>query len=295
MFSDILFSVDLLIDIQHTIGAEWEFVVHGLALFGDSRLILVLAIGLFWYTTRHRPYQVLAASLLGSALGSLLKIIFNQPRPADPDLLIQTAALSPSFPSGHVVLATCFWGTIAWYGWIPKWAATVIVLVVMFTRLYLGAHFLGDVLFGALVGLAWLFVFHRWIGPLLERFDPIRLATVVAVAMAGSFVVLPITSTFAFGWEIVGGLVGAGVGLILQQGHVRFEPASVSLWWQLAKASIGILGISAIILLDVVIGPEIMVVELTMYFIAALWGLLLAPVIFRTLGLQQKPTVPSGW
>src|SRR5699024_4772281 len=125
------------------------------------------------------------------------------------------------------------------YGWIPRWGAGAIIALVMFARVYLGAHFIGDVIFGALVGLAWLGIFHRWIGPLLERINPRTVSTVVAVAMAASFVVLPVTSTFPFGWEIVGGLVGAGIGLIVQERRIGFDPDLVSRGWQLAKVPIG--------------------------------------------------------
>jgi membrane-associated phospholipid phosphatase len=291
---DTLFSTEPIIELQNAIGAEWETAVHGISLLGDSRLILVLAVMLFWYMAKHRPYQVLAASLLGAALGSILKLIFNQARPADPELLIYSTTTSPSFPSGHVVLATCFWGTLAWYGWIPRWVAGVIVGLVMFTRVYLGAHFIGDVIFGALVGLLWLAIFHKWIGPLLERLNPRKVSTVVAIAMAGSFLVLPITSTFPFGWEIVGGLVGAGIGLIVQEARVGFTPQTVSRGWQLAKIPVGALGIVLVILADVFMGQEIMVVELSLYFLAAIWGLLLAPWIFQKLGLGTSTPDPAA-
>jgi membrane-associated phospholipid phosphatase len=291
MLLDMLFSTDPIVEIQHAIGADWETIGHGMALFGDSRLILVLAVMLFWYLARHRPYQVLAASLVGAALGSALKLLFDVGRPAHPDLLLTTATTSPAFPSGHVMLATCFWGTLAWYGFIPRWLGGAIIAMVMFARVYLGAHFIGDVIFGALIGIAWLVLFHRWIGPLLERVNPRTVSTIVAIAMAGSFAILPITSAFPFGWEIVGGLVGAGVGLIVQEWRVRYNPIPVDTRWQLAKAGIGTIGIILIIVVDTLIGPEIMALEIAMYFLAAIWGLLLAPMLFQRLGLG--PTVPQ--
>jgi membrane-associated phospholipid phosphatase len=280
-----LFSTEPIVELQRFIGSEWEMIGHGMALFGDSRLILVLAVMLFWYMARHRPYQVLAASLVGAALGSALKLLFDVGRPAGPDLLLSTTTTSPAFPSGHVMLATCFWGTLAWYGFIPRWLAGGIIGMVMFARVYLGAHFIGDVVFGAMIGIGWLVVFHRWIGPALERVNPRTVSTVVAIAMAGSFAILPITSAFPFGWEIVGGLVGAGIGLIMQEWRIGFTPDLANRGWQLAKVPIGIAGILLVIIMDYFISPEIMLIEITMYFVAAIWGLLLAPWIFQRLGL----------
>ncbi len=288
-----MFSTEPLVEIQRLLGADLEWLGHGMAIFGDSRLILVLAVMLFWYMTRHRPYQVLAASLLGAAIGSGLKVLFDTARPSGPDLLLYSTTTSPSFPSGHVVLATCFWGTLAWYGLIPRWLSAVIIGMVMFARVYLGVHFVGDVLFGLLVGLLWLAIFHKWIGPALERVNPRTVSTAVALAMAGSFAVLPITSAFPFGWEIVGGLVGAGVGLIIQEFRIGFQPGTANLRWQLTKAAIGSLGILGVVIMDVLIGPEIMALELSMYFLGALWALLLAPLMFQRLGLGEKSASPE--
>ncbi len=298
MLLDMMFSTEPIIEVQNLIGADLEWLGHGMALFGDSRLVLVLAVMMFWFMSRHRPYQVLAASLVGAALGSGLKLFFDVGRPAGPDLLLSTTTTSPAFPSGHVMLATCFWGALAWYGFIPKWLSAAIIGMVMFARVYLGAHFIGDVVFGALIGFAWLVVFHRWIGPLLERANPRTVSTVVALAMAGSFAILPITSAFPFGWEIVGGLVGAGVGLILQERKVGFDPVAVAGHWQLAKAGIGVFGILLVIGIDFVLPFEIMIVELAMYFMAAIWGLLLAPILFQRLGLgtdkADREPVPAS-
>jgi glycerophosphoryl diester phosphodiesterase len=287
---DALFSTRPLIELQNTLGPQWETLVHGLSLLGDSRLILIIAVALFWFTSRHRPYQVLAASLAGAAIGSVIKLLIGMPRPADPELLLYTTTTSPSFPSGHVVLATCFWGILALYGWIPRWLAAGIVLIVAFTRVYLGAHFIGDVLAGAAIGLIWLVLFYRYIGPWLESVRLERLAAVVAIVLGASFVVLPVTSAFPFGWEIVGGLAGAGLGLVIQQRRIRFEPAPVGALWQTLKLPIGILGIAVFIIADWLIGPEIMLLEITMYFLAAFWALLIAPAIFRSLGLGEAPT-----
>lgn len=288
-----LWSVEPIIEVQHAIGAEWETLFHGIALFGDSRPILVIAIMLFWYTQRERPYQIIAAILMGSAIGSTLKLLVGLPRPSDPEMLIFSTATSPAFPSGHVILATIFWGTLAWYGWIPRWTAVVITLMVMLARVYLGAHFVGDVIFGALIGLTWLLVFHRYIGPWLKRLNPELLARGVVVVLCGSFLVLPIASAFPFGWEIVGALAGAGIGLIIQERIVRFNPRPVSLFWQTAKVPIGIAGILGVVAFDLFVAREILAVELLLYFTGAIWGLLLAPWMFKRLGLGQEPAPAS--
>jgi undecaprenyl-diphosphatase len=85
-----------------------------------------------------------------------------------------------SFPSGHVASAITLYGSIAVlccvYGApliIRRVSVTVAVLapfVVAFSRMYRGFHYPSDVVAGALLGVAWLFVTTRYLLlPLRER------------------------------------------------------------------------------------------------------------------------------
>ena len=77
------------------------------------------------------------------------------------------------FPSGHVALTTALWGgsSAIFNRRIIKNLAPVMVLLVAFSRMYLGRHFLGDVLGGATVGLIILTVFTLFLkSPLKDDF-----------------------------------------------------------------------------------------------------------------------------
>ena len=100
----------------------------------------------------------------GSLLNVLLKLIFRRPRPyfENPGLVLKTY----SFPSGHTLMATVFYGTLCVLvfsrtrNW--KWralaavAAIKLIALVGFSRIYLGAHYLTDVVAAMLEGVAWL-------------------------------------------------------------------------------------------------------------------------------------------
>lgn len=74
--------------------------------------------------------------------------------------------LSYGFPSGHVSGSIAMWGGLAvlfrsrWLAWL----APFLVSLIAFTRMYLGVHFLGDVLGGALLGGLMLFFAYRLVG-----------------------------------------------------------------------------------------------------------------------------------
>jgi membrane-associated phospholipid phosphatase len=86
------------------------------------------------------------------------------PRPVIEAFRLQ--GLSFGFPSGHVSGSIAMWGGLAVLfrkRWLA-WSAPFFILLVAITRLYLGVHFLGDVLGGALLGGLMLLVAGKFIG-----------------------------------------------------------------------------------------------------------------------------------
>ena len=73
-----------------------------------------------------------------------------------------------SFPSGHSATAMTLYGLLGYWlvrgrrriqnQWLVGICAIGLILVVGFSRIYLGVHFLSDVLGGYLVGACWLIV-----------------------------------------------------------------------------------------------------------------------------------------
>jgi len=86
------------------------------------------------------------------------------PRPVIDAFRLQ--GLSFGFPSGHVSGSIAMWGGLAvlFRSRRLAWLAPLFISLVAFTRLYLGVHFLGDVLGGALLGGLMLFLAWRFIG-----------------------------------------------------------------------------------------------------------------------------------
>ncbi|MGB9940053.1 phosphatase PAP2 family protein [Methanosarcina sp.] len=77
------------------------------------------------------------------------------------------------FPSGHVAVTTALWGggSAIFNSRTIKNLAPVMVLLVAFSRIYLGRHFLGDLLGGAIVGLIFLIGFTLFLkSPLKDDF-----------------------------------------------------------------------------------------------------------------------------
>jgi undecaprenyl-diphosphatase len=126
--------------------------------------------GVLWYVLCLVPWLFGAADPLWKALyvaapvtlvemtGFLVKQLVGRVRPpvADPTQPEQIPLpVSKSFPSSHASMAVV--GTSTLGTLYPQWAPALVVLalVLMFSRVYLGVHYLGDVLGGFVYGLLW--------------------------------------------------------------------------------------------------------------------------------------------
>ncbi len=117
------------------------------------------------YSGKRLEALFFIASFVGAvSLNYLLKLLFARPRPeVFPPLVV---ARTYSFPSGHTVAAVSLYGLLALYLWheglrVLASISASWVLVVGFSRIYLGAHYPSDVLGAMAVGGIWLIIMWK--------------------------------------------------------------------------------------------------------------------------------------
>lgn len=135
---------------------------------GSTAVGTIVAVVLGVYLLRRRQRYWFAATILtiagGSLLNRFLKLAFQRARPALDDPV--TAFAGYSFPSGHTMAATVVFGTLALFMFTRKknfrsravvmGLAVLVIAMVALSRIYLGAHYLTDVLAAIAEGLAWI-------------------------------------------------------------------------------------------------------------------------------------------
>lgn len=100
---------------------------------------------------------------LGLEINSLLKLVFERPRPTP--FVTDGVLRSFAFPSGHAFGATIVYLGVAWVlakNLDKKWPyalATLLILAIGFSRIALGVHWTSDVLGGYLIGLIYFFIY----------------------------------------------------------------------------------------------------------------------------------------
>lgn len=146
----------------------------GTALGSGVALWIVLLGGtvFLWRSRHHYSVLLLWVSLLGGrTLNQVLKAAYDRPRPQLFGPEIQALGFrfdypsSTSFPSGHATTAVVIFGTLAYL--VARLEPTrrqrritlvgtgLVILVIGFSRVYLGVHYPSDVVAGYIAGFVW--------------------------------------------------------------------------------------------------------------------------------------------
>lgn len=175
-----MIDVDFLTVIDQSIGqhlyqwgpAPFTTFVQSFTLIGNAQGIIPLTLiiaGIFYYISRK--WQVLLWIVFTILVGAgpvvaLIKNIIQRARPSYVPHLVDQGGYS--FPSGHATGAVLAWGTLAFLTWYyfkdkyPKMMPYLIgftifmVVAISASRLYLGVHYLSDIIAGWSIGATWL-------------------------------------------------------------------------------------------------------------------------------------------
>lgn len=159
------------------------------ALGTGTVVLMIVVIAALFLTLSERQYSALllvVAASGGLLLNGILKLGFNRPRPSI--FLPAVHAVSSSFPSGHAMSSAIVYGTVAylaarlhrrrWVRWLVMGFALVVIVLISFSRMYLGVHYPSDVLAGVIIGLAWA-GFCMATLEAIQRFKPRRASRIL--------------------------------------------------------------------------------------------------------------------
>jgi len=172
-------------------------IMIAITMLGDTLVIAsITIIMLSWLLyQRNIPAAMhwLAAIIFGTILTRVLKISLHIPRP-DPGLFPDASHYS--FPSAHSTMSMLLYGFLAiiigremrsqWRNHIYA-AFAIIISLIAISRLYLGAHWLSDVMGGLSLGLVWItllgIAYRRHLSPALAV-KPFLVVTFIAISFS---------------------------------------------------------------------------------------------------------------
>lgn len=148
-----------------------DLVVEAVSAVGNTETLIAaggIAAIVCFRSERRKSAYLIAAAIGGLPLNVLIKWWVRRPRPSG-DIQVILPALGLSFPSGHSMGSAMILGTLAFLVWVhdPNARRRQIVTPLLallpvgvgVSRIYLGAHWLSDVIGGWTVGVFFLLLF----------------------------------------------------------------------------------------------------------------------------------------
>jgi membrane-associated phospholipid phosphatase len=160
---------------QHQNAAMRNFMRY-VSLFGDWPLHAVaglVLLGLAWRRGNQEWTRIFLAMLLAMMLAGLTGTVIKRSVPrARPSVHSDAGWGGPrfnskyhSFPSGHVAASTGFFGVLLIARRRIGLAYLSIPIVIGLSRMYIGAHYLSDVVCAAVLGILCAFVVVHFVSP----------------------------------------------------------------------------------------------------------------------------------
>jgi len=134
----------------------WIFITK----LGDETFYVALLPIVYLLISRELGFKLILLFMTSAWINVTLKAILAMPRP--PQELWKVEASGYGFPSGHAQSSTVFWGYLSYKVRIRAFIlfATLMVLLIAYSRVYLGVHYPHDVAGGIIIGLALILISH---------------------------------------------------------------------------------------------------------------------------------------
>lgn len=289
---------------------------------GNTEFYLIIMPALFWCIDATLGIRTGIMLLVSGGLNSVLKFVFQWPRPFWVSSRVSNLAEGAGFgfPSGHAQNAASIWGLLGssskkiWF----RWSIVLIIFLIGLSRIVMGVHFTHDVLAGWLTGLVLLGLFlklEKVVGAWFRKSS--LLYQILALLLATSLFIIPallIVPPFdppalpqawiegageviePYHYENIlttaGSFLGLGLGVILLNQSGGFS-ARGSIWQRVLRYLAGLLGVLALYLgLGSIFPDDIDLLSYSLrflrYFLIGFWIAYGAPKLFGWLKLTEN-------
>ncbi len=309
-----------LIAALQTLSPALDGVMNLFSFLGRLEFYIIVLTFIYLAYDRRLGFRLTLLMILTDLVGMIFKLLFHQPRPywLRPELKIATET-SYGFPSTHSSSSMAFWGYLAYkvnktWLWV---VACLMIFLIALSRLYLGVHFLHDVLFGWLIGLMMIFIFVACEKPVASWAAKLSLGMQILVGLGASIVIILIVQvvnalisgvadpeswralatearTINFSFSHAGSIFGAVAGYALM---LKVAPFSSKGQWglRLARFAIGLVGVLILYFgLDVLFGMIAsdetvlgIALRIVRYGLVNFWVIFLAPWLCLKVHLAQ--------
>ena len=200
------------------------------SLLGAPEFYLLVIPLILWCYNKSLGLRLLFLLSISAAINAMLKLLFHAPRPYWVSAEVKAFSSEPTFgmPSAAAQISLTFLGYIGtWFKKRSIWIASIVLIVLIgISRMYLGVHFLTDILTGWIFALIILLVFLRYEKPAALWLSQKPPGTRILLAFLAScmFIILAQVVIYCLGtWQVPAGWSA----LALEQTNAAIDPLSI--------------------------------------------------------------------
>jgi undecaprenyl-diphosphatase len=282
-----------------------DTIVELMTMLGEETVFIV-AVALFLWLSSKKQGFVIFSTLFTSLIGmSVLKAVIRAPRPFQVIEEIKgkrvATATGYSFPSGHTTGAASFYSALAltFRKRQVSILCAVAILLVGFSRMYLGVHWPIDVFGGLALGITVTFVTYGWFSRIFDDTERlIRFSTIAGATSAFFAVLLTILIEagvadpvgFTDPMKLFSLAAGGYLGFAWDQKHIRYTTGGTR-GIKVLRLLLGIFVVLVIQALKVVL-PDHMASGLFRYVATGLWITALYPYLGTKIRIGNSRLFP---
>jgi membrane-associated phospholipid phosphatase len=273
-------ELEILKSIQSINNNFFDVFFEIITIFGEELFIIPVLAVIYWGIDK-RFGEYIGFSIFSSLLvNNFLKDIFKFNRPIGEEnirsLRVETAT-GYSFPSGHSQGAGTFYSSLSFY--IRKktiyFFSFIMIILIGFSRLYLGVHYPKDVLVGIILGVFISYITYFFYYRVLSR-------NKMYIILLMIFAPLLLFVESADFYKIYGSYFGFVLGIILEKKYINFNTDI-----KFIKKFLRIfLGIGLIFILKIslkIFFVDHVIFDMIRYFFIVFFGIGIYPMIFNKL------------
>ncbi|MCH5164705.1 MAG: phosphatase PAP2 family protein [Clostridiales bacterium] len=280
-----------------------DYLFYIITQLGTELMFMFAVMVLYWCIDKREGFRLINLFAVSQLVVGFVKVVVNRPRPYTIDgirpILEETSGYS--FPSGHSnnIAVVCTHLSLQTKNKNAKTfrvvvlLSAIIILGVMFSRVYLGQHYPTDVLAGAAigigVGLVGFILFGKILGEREEKLVYLILPGCVLLLILGIVFFIVKGDGFDTLISLAGTYSAASIGYYIEKKHIKYDIKSDKLWHYFVRFIVGavivtILEVGGDALLNHFAG-EIwsLIVGFIIYFMIGIFVTLLAPMLYKRL------------
>jgi len=309
-------------------GASMQPFWKAITILGDETFYLLFMPLVYWCVNALAGFRIGIMLLLSASTNSFFKMIFKSPRPYWLTDKIKAGAFHDSFglPSGHAQNSAAVWGWTAKENnkTVATWILSVMILLIGLSRIFLGVHFISDVLLGWTIGAVLVLIFAHYskqIGQNLLKLSLPKKLLLTALSALLMILLPALVKSHSSSWQVPaewialageidsmnlnGALTTAGVWfgmlagfsiLLHRNGILQSHLGS---WQKAVRFLIGIVGVFALYaglgkLFPKNLGLISMILRFIRYSLIGFWVSWWGPMLFQKLGIGViEPYLPE--